>query len=189
MFCFFLHQFLLTSTLCLSWKTQTTQTTSVIISFIAVKQCLSDESKKWEWALCPHLLLQLLLWGIQVHLLLLLVSVGAVFLTLFGQSFLSNFTLMLPPLGQVFQQLCLLPLEGDVTVSFYLCVHGSIPILWQILENRSQLISVFTMSVWAWWMWALLSWWSYFMRLYLHHWPLHDVTPKQHSVFSQFTAN
>lgn len=61
----------------------------------------------------PYLLLQPLLRGVQVHLPLLLVGVGAVLLALFGQSFLSDFPLMLPPLGQMLQQLGLLTLEGD----------------------------------------------------------------------------
>lgn len=48
-----------------------------------------------------------------MHLPLLLVGVGAMSLTFFGQSFLSHFSLMLPSLSQVFQQLRLLTLEGD----------------------------------------------------------------------------
>lgn len=48
-----------------------------------------------------------------MHLPLLLVGVGAVLLAFFGQSFLSDFALVLPPLGQVLQQLRLMTLEGD----------------------------------------------------------------------------
>ncbi|KAG7239559.1 hypothetical protein INR49_028710 [Caranx melampygus] len=51
--------------------------------------------------------------GLPVHLPQFLVGVSTVFLTLFGQSFLSDFPLMLSPLGQVLQQLRLLTLEGD----------------------------------------------------------------------------
>lgn len=111
-----LLQLILTSTLCLSWKTQTqTSQTPVSDSFPWHRIWLIsvNESKKWQWHLRPHLLLQPLLRGVQVHLPLLLDGVGTVLLTLFGQSFLSNFTLVLPPLSQMLQQLCLLTLEGD----------------------------------------------------------------------------
>lgn len=45
-----------------------------------------------------------------MHLFLLLVGIGAVLLALFGQGFLSDFPLVLPPLCQVFQKLRLLTL-------------------------------------------------------------------------------
>lgn len=60
-----------------------------------------------------HLLLQALLRGVRVHPPLLLVGVGSVLLPLFGQSFLGDLALVLPALGQVLQQLCLLTLGGD----------------------------------------------------------------------------
>ena len=65
------------------------------------------------WGGGPHLLMQLLLRGVQVHLPLLLVSIGAMLLALFGQSFLSHLPLVLPPLGQMLQQLRLLTLQSQ----------------------------------------------------------------------------
>lgn len=52
---------------------------------------------------------------------LLPVAIGSVLLTLFGQSFLSDFALVLPPLGQVLQQLRLLTLEGDNRIQVAFC--------------------------------------------------------------------
>lgn len=121
------------------------------------------------------------LWGVERRLL-------------FVQSFLSDFTLMLPPLSQVLQQLSLLPLEGDriwlsssphMTWRQKLSFHrrrSRMDLNWYKFTNYCRITSSHTDSVWHRWCWSTpgrldLSVFDYFEPDLLIDWLTSDLPP------------